>query len=184
MTAGAVDVALILSPSVLGPNGDFAYDKEFAIPAAANYGEVMASAPHPNAAQIFANWLVGASVGKVFDSHSLVPAMPIQGGKVTAKDIQPFEVPPPDQAKRSKADQCRLGSVAAGSASNVRHRHRRPEHKYGRTGLSFAVTLVRHRVQAGFWFLQPMHGAKAGRRGPLASEANPLQCHRPCAPPR
>jgi len=102
MTAGAVDVAFTLNPSIAGENTGFAFDDEFPIPATAVFGEIISAAPNPNAAQLFANWLATAGASAVLDEQTFIPIAPVSDGDLSITDVEIYEEPPADEVKAAQ----------------------------------------------------------------------------------
>lgn len=104
MTAGAIDVAFTLNPSIAGPNIGFAFDDKFPIPATAMFGEAMAAAPHSNAAQVFANWLATAGGSQAVSAKTFIPILPASSGGPSITDVEIFEEPSPNEVKAVQND--------------------------------------------------------------------------------
>jgi len=92
MSAGAVDIGFpsTLSVTTQMPNLGFAYD--LPAPAQPRFGEVMASAPHPNAAQVFADWMMtNVAQETLVKVGGSLPVIPVEGG-LAGGDVHVYDV--------------------------------------------------------------------------------------------
>jgi len=81
VAAGAIDVGFPSVLSVANQSPDLGFAYSYPVPSLPQAGEVLASAPHPDAAQVFANWMLTPTAQEILvKQNGSLPVIPVPGG--------------------------------------------------------------------------------------------------------
>lgn len=92
MAAGAVDVGFPSTVSVAAQTKNLGFAYDLPAPAQPRFGEIMGAAANPNAAQVFANWLLTPEAQALaVKKAGALPVTPVEGA-LTADDVVVYDV--------------------------------------------------------------------------------------------